>query len=129
MIAPGAELAPIYTAVLDERLEWLISTDIFFEYLEKLGVQSSGETAARLRQVFQFSASIVVVEPSYRWRLVSADADDDKFVDCAVAGNADYLITDDRHYRKLKDVKFPKLRVVTARQFLNVLAKAEIADS
>ena len=49
--------------------------------------------------------------------------DDDKFVDCAVAGNADYLVTDDRHYRRFKDVEFPKLRVVTARQFLDILAE------
>ena len=125
MIAPGAEFAPIYEAILDERLDRLVSTEVFFEYLEKIGEQSIAETAARLRQVFQFSASITVVEPSFRFRLIAADPDDDKFVDCAVTGDADYLVTDDRHYRQLKDVEFPSLRVVTARQFLEVLAKTE----
>ena len=74
MIAPGAELAPIYEAVLDERLDWLVSTEIFFEYLEKLGERSAPETAARLRQVFQFSASVVVIEPAFRFRLVVGDS-------------------------------------------------------
>ena len=74
MIAPGAEFAPIYEAILDERLDWLVSTEIFFEYLEKLAEQSTAQTAARLRQVFQFSASIIVVEPSFRFRLIHADS-------------------------------------------------------
>jgi uncharacterized protein len=39
-------------------------------------------------------------EPSYKWQLVEKDPDDNKFVDCAVGVNADYLVSDDKHIRK-----------------------------
>ena len=34
---------------------------------------------------------------------------DDKFVDCAVACNADHIITEDKHFHVLSDVEFPKV--------------------
>ena len=122
VIVRSSPLHLIYATIVDERLEWLISTAIYLEYLEQVGERSSTATASLLRDTLRFTASVTAVEPSYRWRLVSGDPDDDKFVDCAVAGDADYLVTDDRHYGRLRDVPFPRLPVVTGRQFLDVLS-------
>lgn len=44
-----------------------------------------------------------------RWRLITEDADDDKYADCAVAANADYLISDDRHFNVLETYDFPQI--------------------
>ena len=120
MSSPRTSAYAILRGVALGRLSWLVSTAIHLEYLEKLAGRTTALSGARLRSVLSVSPFVVAVEPSYRFRLIHADEDDDKFVDCAVAGNADYLVTDDRHYRRLKDVEFPKLRVVTARQFLGV---------
>jgi len=38
-------------------------------------------------------------------------------VDCAITANADYIITNDRHFRILKDVPFPKVVTMTLNQF------------
>ena len=35
-----------------------------------------------------------------------------KFVDCAVAGNAKYIVTEDSHYDVLKDLDFPKVDII-----------------
>ncbi len=41
------------------------------------------------------------VSPSFVFRTISADRDDDKFADCAIVANADYIITSDKHFAPL----------------------------
>ena len=48
-------------------------------------------------------------EIHYNWRLITIDPDDNKFIDCAVAANADYLVTNDKHFNVLKEIDFPKV--------------------
>src|SRR5688572_15349740 len=52
----------------------------------------------------------------FRWNLI-ADADDNKFDDCAVAANVDYLITHDKDFNILKKVSFPKVNIVSVIEF------------
>jgi uncharacterized protein len=59
---------------------------------------------------------------SYGFRLVAEDADDDKFSDAYVAGQADYLVTDDRHFRSVLQSTFPKVKVVSTADFMKQLA-------
>ncbi len=34
----------------------------------------------------------------YHWHLISADPDDNKFIDCVVSANAHYLVSHDKHF-------------------------------
>ena len=52
------------------------------------------------------------ITPFYRFKVVIADPDDDKFVDCAVAGDAKYIVTDDHHYNVLEGLEFPRMEVI-----------------
>ena len=40
------------------------------------------------------------------------DDDDNKFVDCAIAGNASFIVTHDKDFNLLKNLSFPKLSVI-----------------
>ena len=51
-------------------------------------------------------------------KLITADPDDNKFVDCAFAANADYLVSEDSHFDILKKTSFPKLNLVTLDEFM-----------
>lgn len=53
-----------------------------------------------------------------KWALITKDADDNKFVDCALNGRAHFLVTDDRHYKVLKEIGFPPVRVIRTAAFL-----------
>jgi predicted nucleic acid-binding protein len=64
------------------------------------------------------SENVIFVSPTFRFQLPFADKDDEKFVDCAVCGNADFLITNDRHFNMLKDIEFPKLKIIKAKTFI-----------
>lgn len=57
------------------------------------------------------------VNKYYQWNLIHQDPDDNKFVDCAIACNADYLVTEDRHFNVLKEVQFPKVAVIGIAEF------------
>jgi predicted nucleic acid-binding protein len=53
----------------------------------------------------------------YNWQLITPDPDYNKFVDCAVSANANYIVTNDRHFNVLKDIDFPKINIITINQF------------
>ena len=64
-------------------------------------------------------------EISYKWQLITADPDDDKFVDLAVCARADYLITNDKHYNVLKTIIFPVVALLKLQEFGDLLQKSE----
>lgn len=41
------------------------------------------------------AASILWTEPAFRYQVISADPNDNKFTDCAITANADYVIPHD----------------------------------
>lgn len=50
--------------------------------------------------------SVTVVQPSYQFRVISSDPDDNKFVDCAIVANADFVITNDSDYTVLANAGY-----------------------
>ncbi|MFM9840969.1 MAG: putative toxin-antitoxin system toxin component, PIN family [Cyclobacteriaceae bacterium] len=53
--------------------------------------------------------------------MIKQDADDNKFVDCAIASNSDYIVTNDRHFEILKTIEFPKVQIVNVNEFKELL--------
>ena len=53
--------------------------------------------------------------------LITADIDDNKFTDCAVAGNAHFIVTDDKHFNALKSISFPVINVISLEVFKRLL--------
>lgn len=49
------------------------------------------------------------------------DEDDNKFVDCAIASNADFIITHDADFNLLKKIDFPKVVLLNTADFKNIL--------
>jgi uncharacterized protein len=52
------------------------------------------------------------------------DPDDNKFFDASAAGNAAYLVTNDKHFKQADAIEFPKISVNDAVQFLALLNKS-----
>ena len=57
----------------------------------------------------------------FKWNLITADPDDNKFVDCALNANADYIVTNDKHFNVLKEIDFPPVKVVDIVAFREML--------
>ena len=67
------------------------------------------------------SEFVEFINPYFRLHLIEADHDDDKFVDCAFAANAAFIVSDDKHYDVLKDISFPKILVLKLKEFFGLL--------
>jgi len=112
---------PIFNALLRGDYTLIISTSILLEYEEVL-TERNGEfvTNATLAAILSLD-SLVRQRVSFDFRLVEQDPDDDKFVNAYVAGQADYLVTDDRHFRSVLSARFPAVRVVSAEAFMDLV--------
>jgi len=60
-----------------------------------------------------------VVKPERHVNVVLDDPADNKFIDCALAGKADYIITQDHHLLDIGQIE--DTRIITSRQFLDIL--------
>ena len=98
-----------------------LTTEILLEYEEKLLEKFSFEAASLFMEALPDRSNVEWVNIYYKWNLVYPDLDDNKFVDCAVASNADYLVTNDRDYRPLKKLAFPKLTILKIEEFIEIL--------
>lgn len=65
--------------------------------------------------------NIRLVTPYYRFELITSDVDDNKFVDCAIASGADYLVTNDVHFKILAQTPFPKVNTHSLQEFCDIL--------
>ena len=111
----------LFDAVLNGTLEMGLTTDILAEYEEIIGnFYGSSDLASNVVKTLLNRQNVIQVIPFYFWYIIQEDVDDNKFVDCAVACNADYIITEDGHFRVLDDIDFPKVRRLTREQFRHV---------
>ncbi len=110
-------------ALLDGWIILAVSTEILLEY-EEITVQLSGaerwrDVAAFLELLAQLHGNIRQIEPHYRFGVVATDPDDNKFCDCAIAAEADFIITEDIHFGALKSAGY-KPRPVTPDEFIRL---------
>ena len=77
--------------------------------------------AVRIVNVLLKSNNTEFCDSHYHFELITQDPDDNKFVDCAIIAGAEYLVTDDRHFKVLNDIPFPKVNTVTLDQFQTLL--------
>ena len=57
----------------------------------------------------------------YEWNVITDDPDDNKFFDAAVAGNADFLVTNDSHFKQAVKVEFPRVNIINGDQFIDII--------
>ena len=62
-----------------------------------------------------------VVIDTNNWKLMDNDPDDNKFVDCYMASGADHIVTNDGHFRRLRNVEFPVINIISGQDFLGIL--------
>lgn len=115
---------PIFNAVLSQRLTLIVSTSILLEYEEIIAQRTTPALAQNLLEALGNLRSVNRHEVRYNWRLPFIDSNDQKFVDAYIAGQADYLVSNDRHFGELAADGFPQVRVVSAAGFMEILTNS-----
>jgi len=97
------------------------STEILQEYEEILQRYYSISTVVLTIEMLLKSPNVIQNVPYYHWNLISADPDDNKFVDCALNAGADYIVTNDKHFNILNKIEFPPIKVIDIDIFKKII--------
>lgn len=105
MFTAGHAHRPIFDAWFDGQFQWAVTTEIYLEYTEIMLRQAGQRKTDMMMQIFALvnarHGNLLFGSPTFRFHLITADPDDDKFADCAIAAEADWIITSDRHFEAL----------------------------
>ena len=112
----------VWTDFLEGKYRLCVSNEILMEYEEILAEHTSPQVAHNVVEAIARHPQTYYRESYFRFHLLSdIDKDDDKFVDCAITANADYIVTEDSHFKHLKQIPFPQLTVLTLDAFTDTL--------
>jgi putative PIN family toxin of toxin-antitoxin system len=111
----------IYRALIDGKFDLLISSEIILEYEEIIQEKYGAKTAYAFISLLEELPNVYGVTLYYKWLLIDADPDDNKYCDYAIAGKAMYIVTEDRHFNTLKNLSFPQLTTLNIDEFIKLI--------
>lgn len=111
----------IWQAFINGKYKLIISEEIIHEYEEILIKYAAPRAAYLVNEIFAESPDIIYKRIYYNWNIITIDPDDNKFFDAAVAGNADYLVTNDKHFNEALKIEFPKVNIINAEMFMELI--------
>ncbi len=114
VLVPALNERHAFSCILDRwvagDLTWAVSTDVLMEYEEvitrMLGVRRWGKLSRLMDVMEAGQENLIHVATYFQFLTITGDRDDDKFADCSIAAHADYIITEDRHFRTLADAGY-----------------------
>jgi uncharacterized protein len=107
-------------SLLQGKYQLYITTEILLEYEEKIAEFYNSNTANTFLDALTISTNVYQVNPHFRFNFLQ-DLDDNKFVDCAFAANTHFIVSDDRGFKLLKTIEFPKIEVLSLEDFSQLL--------
>lgn len=112
---------PIWRDFVSGKYTLCFTNEILTEYEEILTQKLGPVIASNVIKAILDLPNTQMVQVYYHLRLITADPDDDKFVDCAFKTNARFIVTQDRHFDILKTVNYPVINIINVDDFLNYL--------
>lgn len=109
----------------ENLFELLLSKAIIDEFIEVLNYKEIQEKVRgrhlEMTHTIEKLISIAsIVEPREKIKAVKDDPDDDKVIECAVEGKADYIVSRDKHLLRLKE--FRGIKIASPEEFVKLIA-------
>ena len=104
-----------------EKYVLCYTNEILTEYEEILTLKMSREIAQNIIKAIITRKNTLRLDAHFRFNLIQADVDDNKFVDWAIAANASYIVSQDHHFDILKTIEFPKVELIDIDTFMALL--------
>ncbi len=114
----------ILDLVENKEIELILSDEIInelsrvFEY-EEIKDKIQDKKLEMLRTVERIREISVIVEPAKIINAVKDDPDDNKIIECALEGKADYIISKDNHLLNLKE--YEGIEILSPKDFLEIM--------
>lgn len=120
-ISPRSRYYAIWESLVDGQNTLCVSNEIIMEYLEILQRLTDHDTAETIIKTIINSRFAEFITPYYSFELITQDPDDNKFVDCAIAANARFIVTNDHHYDVLKEIDYPPIDIINIEDFMKLI--------
>ena len=116
----GGPPRDIYNLIRSGKLAMLVSEDMKREFIRVLGYNKFGLSAAEIMPLISsILAHANPIIPLRQLRVIAADPTDNIFLECAVEGNADFLVSGDADLLNLDT--YQGVRIVRSAAFWEVL--------
>lgn len=99
-----------------------VTTEILEEYEEIIARKMSPLAGKLVVETILRANNVKRVDAQYRFNMIEADVDDNKFVDCAIIANAEFIVSEDSHFNILEQIPFPKVYVKKIHEFFTELS-------
>jgi|SRR6185503_972873 len=116
-LAPKYKYHWIYQSLIRDKFELVVSNEILTEYQEQITLRYGVNHTEASLDFLLLLPNVILKNPTFLWQLVTNDKDDNKFVDCYIAGQCDYIISNDRHLHQMKVSEFPQIAVLRYEEF------------
>jgi len=107
--------------LIDNAFELVVSNDIVLEYREIIGGRLRKVNADDFINLLEILPNVESIAIPFKFHLITVDPDDNKFVDCAIASNAACIVSDDKHFKTLRKIPFPKVTVMSLDKFATLI--------
>ena len=121
VIMPGSHNNDIWQTFRDGKYVLCVSNEILYEYHEILTKRYNSIIANTVLKELIETPNVEHLNPTFRFNLITADPDDNKFVDCAITAGATFIVSNDHHFNELQRYEFPKVDVRTLAEFLDIV--------
>lgn len=119
---PYSEYYGIFKKLVRGDYTLCVTTEIIFEYIEIFQRKFNKNKAKDLHNYLLESPFVIISEIFFKWDVIESDPDDNKYVDCYIASNADYLVTNGKHFGILSENDFPPVKCINIDEFLKILS-------
>ena len=125
-VGKPALVLSIALSEMPEMISMYISPEIWGEYLEIFGREkfnyfNKNHVKTLLSQIRQRA---ILIKPSLAVSAIKIDPADNRFLECALAAEADFLVTGNTKHFPFK--KFHRTRIVSPHEFLIIVGEAAL---
>jgi putative PIN family toxin of toxin-antitoxin system len=116
---PGGSNAALWRAARHGKYTLISSPALGTELARVLRTDFSWPESRVQRRVRAVARAAELVQPRERVQAVAADPDDNRVLECAIAGRGDLIVSNDRHLRDLES--FRGIPIVSGLDFRRIL--------
>ena len=120
-VSPSSKYHIVWDNLEKGEYDLFVTDEIIYEYQEILEHFISPEVASEVVWLLLNLKNVHLVETYYKFNLIKQDPDDNKFVDCAIAVGATYIVSNDNHFNELNKYDFPKVEHINIYKFMDWL--------
>ncbi|MBQ2508261.1 MAG: putative toxin-antitoxin system toxin component, PIN family [Bacteroidales bacterium] len=120
-ISSRSEYFIVWRGLHEGKYTLCVSNDILAEYEEIIAFKASPLVAKHVVDALVDSDNVEFIDPQFKLGLITNGTDDNKFVDCAFAANATFIVSQDHQFDVLKAIDFPKIDVIKLQSFVLML--------